>query len=110
MIESLNNNNNNSIMNSYTPYGNDTPYDVLSIVEKEKELYDKEYDKYLDKKKRISSLDLETIMNEIQIVIAKSINDISNKNYKDLFAKERYEGIGYLFILIGIIGYLIHIS
>jgi len=97
-------------MNSYIPYGNGNSYDILSIVENEKEIYDKQYNEYIDKKKRFGSFDIDIITDEIQNVLAKTINDVSNKNYSDIFKKDRWEGIGYICMIFAIIGFLINIS
>ena len=97
--------NTSSIMiNSYNPYG-DYNSDILNIIESEKKNYNDKKIHY-EKRKELD-LSMDSISNEIMKVLTNLSIDIKNKNYNGLLLPENRRGLGYIFIIIYIIYYLV---
>jgi len=98
--------------NSYNPYG-DFNSDIVSIVEKEKEINETRIKNYNDKKLKLiplndaNQIDFKFISEEISFVLNETFEDIFiRKSFKTLYSQERWTGLGYLFIIIYITYYL----
>ena len=103
--------------NSYNPYG-DFNSDIGNIIETEKqinlenmEIYNKEKAKLFPIKKikvkdingnekTKTELDTDHISERITFTLNDLFNDLSNKEYSNIFSKTKWCGYGYIFILL----------
>lgn len=103
--------------NSYNPYG-DFNSDIGNIIETEKKInqdnikvYNKEKSKLLPIKKikikdnngiesNKSVIDIEHISERITYTLNEFFNDITKKEYANLFSKSKWTGYGYIFIIL----------
>ena len=102
--------------NSYNPYG-DFNSDIGNIIEIEKkinkdniDIYNKEKEKLLPIKKvtknidgidvKKTEIDTEHISERITYTLNEFFNDISKKEYANLFSKSKWTGYGYIFIIL----------
>ena len=105
---------NSSLMyNSYNPYG-DFNSDIGSIIETEKKINNSNIEQYNKEKRKLlpikkvtgsdkktkSELDTEFISERITFTLNELFNDISNKEYINIFSQTKWTGYGYIFILL----------
>jgi hypothetical protein len=83
------------------------PQNIESIIQIEKEVNEERYKKYTESKKNIVP-DFQQVSEEITYVLNESFKDVmETQSYENLFKKDRWTGLGYIFILIYLI-YFIH--
>ena len=98
--------------NMYYPYG-DYNTDIENIIQVEKSVNEERIKVYNESKKNSiplddnNSLDFQKIFEDISDVLYKSFDDIfEKKDYSNIFKKDRWNGIGYLCIIIYVIYFL----
>ena len=103
----------NLMFNGYNPYG-DFNSDIGSIIETEKQVnneniqkYNKEKEKLLPIKKVKSKdniikteIDFTHISERITFTFNELFNEVSKKDYSNIFSKEKWTGYGYIFIIL----------
>lgn len=103
--------------NSYNPYG-DFSSDIGNIIETEKNINQENEEKYNKEKQKLipitkikvkdnngveklkSELDIEHISERITFTVNELFNDISSKEYNNIFSKSKWTGYGYIFIIL----------
>ena len=93
--------------NSYNPYG-DFNSDIGNIIETEKKINEKLIKEYNKNKSKLlplkdNKIDFEYIYEQITFVLNKTFDDAFNKKYKNIVKKDRWVGLGYIFIIIYLI-------
>jgi hypothetical protein len=92
--------------NAYNPYG-DFKSDITNIIEQEKKVNEDRKSEYAEKKRRLIPLDMDNnidfnyIFEQMTFVLSSTFVDLFEKqDIKSVFSRERWTGLGYIFIAV----------